>query len=707
LEKFKKHKDLILEFIKNDGYIAMKPSEIMFLLDVPAKDKAEFSEIIKVLEREGEIIITKKGKIMPLEDFNIVKGVFLGHAKGFGFIRGDGGRENDIFIPANKTNTATHKDIVLVKITSKKDVNYSAEGEIIKIIERGISNIVGIFESTLKGSGFVIPRETKIAQDIFIAKENTLKAVQGHVVVVKIIKAGNVERNLNPEGKIIEILGHINEPGVDILSVIKQFELPLVFSEKVIEEVRMLDFNITDEEIAKREDLRSLTMITIDGEDSKDLDDAVSLEIVGDIYRLGVHIADVSHYVSENSELDKEAFKRSTSVYLVDRVIPMLPHELSNGICSLNAGVDRLSLSCIMDIDKSGNVVAHKIIESIINVDKRTSYNGVNEALLGNEPYATEYKEFAEMLNNMNELRDILRTKRIKRGAIEFGFAEAKIILDADGVPVDIISAKRSVSSGIIEEFMLICNETVAEEYFWQELPFVYRSHEEPDREKIDILSEFVRKFGYHMKGKQTHSKSIQKLVQEFEGTDEEAVISRASLRSLKQARYTHECDGHFGLAAKYYCHFTSPIRRYPDLMIHRIIKANINGKLSDEEIQRFNINMPDMCKHTSLCERRAEDAEREVDNMKKIQFMEDKIGWEFEGFISSVTNWGIYVELPNTVEGMVSLSDMNDDYYVYDNKNYRVIGERTKKIYELGQKVRVKLVRASVGSMKIDFVFI
>ena len=702
-----KHINLILNFIKSEDYLPMKPSEMAFLMSVPPDDKNEFLAIINSLEKRGEIIITKKGKITLPEKFDMVKGIFLSHHKGFGFVRTNDDKKDDIFVSINNTNGAMHKDTVLVKIIEKKHAGASAEGEIIKIIERGLTRIVGVYESSDRGFGFVIPREAKLPQDIFISRENTLKAADGHVVVVEIIKSGDMSKNLNPEGKIVEILGHINDPGVDILSVVKQFEFPLVFSEESIKEMQNLDFNISKEEVIRREDFRNIPMITIDGEDSKDLDDAISLEIIDDVYRLSVHIADVSHYIKENSHLDKEAFKRSTSVYLVDRVIPMLPYELSNGICSLNAGVDRLALSCIMDIDKNGNVINHRITESVININKRMSYKGVNEALSGNEPYSLEYAEFLDMLNKMNELREILKSKRIKRGAIEFGFSEAKIVLDEDGFPIDIISEKRSLSAGIIEEFMLVCNETVAEEYFWLELPFIYRSHEEPDRDKIEILSEFVRKFGYYMKGKITHSKSIQKLIGEFEGTDEESVISRVALKSLKQARYTHECEGHFGLAAKYYCHFTSPIRRYPDLMIHRIIKSHINNELSENKINYLKKSMPDICKQTSMLERRAEDAEREVDNMKKIQFMEDKIGWDFEGFISSVTNWGIFVELPNTVEGMVSLADLRDDYYVYDNKNYRVIGERTKKIYELGQRVKVVLVNASVESMKIEFKFL
>lgn len=700
---FEERKNKILGFINDERYTPMRKSDIALILEVPSRDMFIFEEAIDRLEKNGEIIITKKGKIMTPEQLNIISGVFTSNASGFGFVIPDKGADGDIFIPAFAVNGAMHKDKVLCRIINT--IGKRPEGEIIKVVEKGMNIIVGTFER-VKGFGFVTPDDKKIPQDIFISKEHSRGAVSGHKVVVKIIKTPNDGKS--PEGIITEIIGHINDPGVDILSVIKQFELPLDFPDDVYKEIEKIDDEIDRGSLGERRDLRDILMVTIDGEDAKDLDDAVSIQILPNgNFKLGVHIADVSEYVKENSPLDKEAIKRGTSVYLVDRVIPMLPHKLSNGICSLNAGVDRLALSCIMEIDKCGKVVSHEVCPSVIRIDKRMSYTIVND-LLTNEKseYFTEYEDFIQMFKNLESLRNVLLDKRVKRGAVEFDFTEAKIILDKEGKPVDIKPYERNVATSIIEECMLVCNETIAEQFYWLETPFVFRSHSEPDSEKVQKLSEFVAKFGYKIKGSSTHPKSFQKVLAEAKDTPEDIIINRVVLRSLKQARYTSENEGHFGLAAKYYCHFTSPIRRYPDLEIHRIIKEYLRGNLNEKRTISLSKKVTEIARISSARERVAEDAERETDNLKKVEFMADKVGQVFDGIISGVTNWGIYVELPNTVEGLVSLKDMEDDYYVYDEDNLRYIGEHTHKVYSLGDRVKVKLVRADLYERNLNFKF-
>ncbi len=530
----------------------------------------------------------------------------------------------------------------------------------------------------------------------------------GHKVVVEITDYGEDRRN--PEGKVIEILGHINDPGVDILSVIRRYELAVEFPEEVYAEIEHLGTEVAKADKKGREDLRDLLTITIDGADAKDLDDAVSLKRLGNgNFELGVHIADVSHYVRENTALDKEAYARGTSVYLVDRVIPMLPHKLSNGICSLNPHVDRLALSCLMEVNGRGEVVSHRILESIINSDYRMTYTAVREILEDGTPALLEqYAEILPMLEDMEELRQILGEKRRKRGSVNFDLPESKIILDENGKPIDIKPYEKSIATNMIEEFMLVCNETIAENSFWQEMPFMYRSHQEPDEDKLEKMEQFLRGFGYYLRKKdgEIHPRELQKVLQKAEETDEERIITRMVLRSMMQARYTAENGGHFGLAAKYYCHFTSPIRRYPDLEIHRMIKKMLHGELDEKASAYYRRKMPDWAKHCSKQERVAEDAERDTDALKKVEFMEDKVGQIYEGIISGVTNWGIYVELPNTIEGMVALSQMDDDYYEFDEKKMLVFGKRTKKSYRLGDKVVVSVAKVDRMMGTIDFVF-
>ena len=703
----KERKERILAYMESEGYVPIKRRDMRAMLSVPQEDREKFESLINELIAEGRVFETKKGKLASPKDLQMATGTFIGHARGFGFVTPDAGGE-DIFIPASETMGAMQKDRVLYKMLHKAEKGKKADGVIVRILERGQQRIVGTFEAGSKGYGFVVADDKKIAKDIFISRENTKGAVTGHKVVVEITDYGEDRRN--PEGKVIEILGHVNDPGVDILSVIRRYELAVEFPEEVYAEIEHLGTEVAEADKKGREDLRDLLTITIDGADAKDLDDAVSLKRLGNgNFELGVHIADVSHYVRENTALDKEAYARGTSVYLVDRVIPMLPHKLSNGICSLNPHVDRLALSCLMEVNGRGEVVSHRILESVINSDYRMTYTAVREILEDGTPALLEqYAEILPMLEDMEELRQILGEKRRKRGSVNFDLPESKIILDENGKPIDIKPYEKSIATNMIEEFMLVCNETIAENSFWQEMPFMYRSHQEPDEDKLEKMEQFLRGFGYYLRKKdgEIHPRELQKVLQKAEETDEERIITRMVLRSMMQARYTAENGGHFGLAAKYYCHFTSPIRRYPDLEIHRMIKKMLHGELDEKASAYYRRKMPDWAKHCSKQERVAEDAERDTDALKKVEFMEDKVGQIYEGIISGVTNWGIYVELPNTIEGMVALSQMDDDYYEFDEKKMLVFGKRTKKSYRLGDKVVVSVAKVDRMMGTIDFVF-
>jgi len=706
LDDFKKtmekRKESLLEFIKSDDYKPMKPCDLAYLIQVDPRERDLFDKLIEELEKDGLVMMTKRRKIMPVQSLNLIRGIFQATERSFGFVAPEDGAGRDIFIESAYINGAMNKDTVLCRILRPESAGKRPEGEIVKIIKRGTNSIVGTFMRE-RNHAFVRPDDKKLRQDIYIPKKAAANYINGSKVVVKITKPPS-ERDKNPEGKIIEVLGHINEPGVDILSIVRQFEIPTEFSARARAQAIQTPQSVSAMEMEGRLDLRHLKTVTIDSEDALDLDDAITIEKNDSGYSLGVHIADVNHYVKDGSVLDLEARARGTSVYLADRVIPMLPMELSNGICSLNAEVDRLALSCIMDIDMDGNVVAHKIAETLIWIDKRCSYKGVSAVLEG-ENVSDEYVEYVDMFALMKDLQGILKDKRKKRGAIEFDFPECKVKLDEEGKPIAIEPRIRDIASGIIEEFMLICNETVAEEYFWLDAPFVYRCHEEPDSEKIEGLTEFVRHFGLFIKGKSNHPKNFQMLIDEIKNSPEEALISKAILRSLKQARYSDENTGHFGLASKYYCHFTSPIRRYPDLQIHRIIKDNIAGRLPAND-ERYRRILVDVAKFSSMAERNAEEAEREVENLKKVEFMADKIGQVFEAVISHVTSFGIFVELPDTVEGLVSYAHIEDDYYVYNEKTMQAVGEESGRIYRPGQRVSVKLINADLINRRLDFVF-
>ncbi len=705
MEDYKNKKNLVLDLLEDEGLPSVNAKDILKILEVPAEDYDMFYKIIDELQEEGLVVKTRRNKLILGKKVNLYVGLFESNSNGFGFVRIEG-EEHDVFIPKRFMNGAMHKDKVICKVTKEKENGKKREGEIVKVLEKGKKKIVGTFQKN-KSFGFVVADDKKYLKDVFIPKKYCKDAVSGHKVLVEITKAP--EEGSKPEGKILEILGHINDPGVDILSIVYDLDIPTEFPDEVYKQVENIPSEVNVDECKDRVDMRDVQMVTIDGEDAKDLDDAIHIKkLENDNYELGVHIADVTHYVKEGTPLDKEALRRGTSVYLVDRVIPMLPHKLSNGICSLNAGVERLALSCTMEIDKNGEVKKHKLHKSLIKIDKRMSYTIVNDVLTNeNSEYKKDNEEFIDMFKNMQELRDILLNKRIERGAIEFDFPEAKIKLNKLGKPIDIVKYERNSATSIIEEFMLVCNETVAEEYHWLNLPFVFRSHAEPDPEKMLKLKEFIQAFGYYLKGKSNHSKSIQKLLSRIDGTEEETIISRLTLRSMKQARYTPNNEGHFGLAAKYYCHFTSPIRRYPDLQIHRIIKHNIDNGFSEKYQEQLAEKMPEVCNMCSTNERTAEQAEREVNKLKKVEYMADKIGQEFDGVISSVTSWGIYVELPNTVEGMVSTNTLDDDYYVFDNVHLKYVGEKNGKEYGIGKKVKIKVKKANIEERTLDFEFV
>ena len=701
-ELFEKRKNLICELVQDEMYVPMKEKEMAAFMQVAKEDREEFRKVLDELLKESKISITSKGKYMK-PDANIVTGVFISNARGFGFVEVEG-REEDLFVPEDNVNGAFHNDIVQAKILPGQR-GKRQEAEIIRIVSRGTTQVVGIFQKS-KNFGFVIPDNMKLSSDIFVPLERSKGAVDGHKVVVELTDYGNDRRK--PEGKVVEILGHINDPGVDILSMVRNFGLPMEFDEKVMNQAERVASEVSEADMLGREDLRDVVMVTIDGEDAKDLDDAVSVSKEGDDYLLGVHIADVTNYVQENSALDREALKRGTSVYLVDRVIPMLPHKLSNGICSLNAGVDRLALSCIMRINSKGEVVDYRIVESVICVDQRMSYTSVKKILEDKDAEeCSKYETFVPMFQMMEELAGILRAKRKKRGSIDFDFPETKIILDKEGHPLEIKPYDRNTATKIIEDFMLIANETVAQHFYWLELPFVYRIHDNPDPERIQQLGVFISNFGYGIKTTQeeVHPKEIQKLLGKIEGTPEEALISRLALRSMKQAKYSIECIGHFGLACQYYCHFTSPIRRYPDLQIHRIIKEQLRGRLKDNRIRHYNDILAQVADHSSRMERRADEAERETDKLKKTEYMEQHIGERFEGVISGITSWGIYVELPNTVEGLIHVSELRGDYYYYDEKNYEMVGRDSGRKYKLGQRIAVIVEGTDRFTRTVDFI--
>lgn len=697
-------KSKVVEFMEKQAYKPMLREELARAFEIDSVDYRDFYKLLDEMEKEGLIIKTHKDRYGIPEKMNLVVGKLQCNQRGFGFVIPDNKELKDVFISSDDMNGALHGDKVVARLISKNGEGRSQEGEIIRILERVNKTVVGTFENS-KNFGFVIPSDTRINMDIFIPKSDINNAKTNQIVIVEITKWP--EKRRNPEGRIVEILGHKNDTGTDILAIIKKYGLPENFPEEVIAEVERIPEEIHEAEIKRRLDLRDKTIITIDGADAKDLDDAISIEKLNNgNYKLGVHIADVTYYVRENSPLDKEALKRGTSVYLVDRVIPMLPKKLSNGVCSLHPGEPRLTLSVFMEINKSGKVVDHQIVETVIESKERLVYDNISDLLEHNDQEQLgRYAHILDDLKLMEELCHILTKKREERGSIDFDFPEAKIILDKKGHPIEVKKFDRRIANRMIEEFMLISNETVAEYMYWADIPFLYRIHEDPDMEKINEFNKFIHNFGYHLKGTQEiHPKELQELIKKIENTREENIINTLMLRSLRKAKYSSEPEGHFGLAAKYYSHFTAPIRRYPDLQIHRIIKEFINNKINEKRIGKLNSILPKVAEQSSTTERIADEASRETDDLKKVEYMSSRIGEEYEGIISGVMPFGIFVELDNTIEGLVHISSLIDDYYEYDQPNYRFIGRRTNKIYRIGDKVNIKVVGTNIANRQIDF---
>ncbi|MBM7608635.1 ribonuclease R [Lysinibacillus composti] len=696
----------LLELMKNEDYKPMKVDEIEEVLQL--EDADEFKELVKTLVRmedQGFVVRSRSNRYGLPERMNLLRGKFIGHAKGFGFVTPEEEGMDDIFIPPHEINGALNGDTVLIRVL-KESSGDRREGTITKIIERGKTTFVGTYQAN-RGFGFVVTDDKKMNMDIFVAKEDTLGAVDGHKVVVEITNWPSDIKSAT--GMITKILGHKNDPGVDILSIIYKHDIPPEFPKEVVDAAGSVPDSIDPKDLADRRDLRNETIVTIDGADAKDLDDAVTVTKNEDgTYKLGVHIADVSFYVTEGSIIDQEAYERGTSVYLTDRVIPMIPHRLSNGICSLNPQVDRLTLSCEMIIDQNGHVVKHEIFQSVINTTERMTYSDVYKILEEqDEELIKRYEPLVPMFKDMAELAEILRNKRAERGAIDFDFKESKILVDDEGWPTDVVIRERTVAERLIEEFMLVANETVAEHFHWMQVPFIYRIHEDPKPEKLQRFFEFVTNFGLVVKGtgNSVHPKALQEIIKAIEGLPEEPVISTMLLRSLQQAKYYPESIGHFGLSTDFYTHFTSPIRRYPDLIVHRLIRTYlVNGDVSKETQFKWAQQMDEIADHTSERERRAVDAERDVDALKKAQYMSDKIGEEFEGMVSSITNFGIFVELPNTIEGLVHISNMTDDYYHFDDRQMIMIGEHTKRQFRIGDEVTVRVANVSIEESSVDF---
>lgn len=696
----------ILTFMRDEAYKPLTVEELEEAFGIEDADGfKEFVKTLVALEEEGLIVRTRSNRYGMPERMNLVRGKVIGHPKGFAFVTPEEPGLDDIFIPPSELKNAMHGDTVLVRVQADSS-GARREGTIVRIVERGVKEVVGTYTES-KYFGFVIPDDKRIVNDIFIPKHAANGAVEGHKVVVRL--TSYPEGRMSAEGEVVRILGHKNDPGVDILSIIYKHGLPLQFPDDVIEHANRVPDVITEQDLEGRRDLRGEMIVTIDGEDAKDLDDAVTVtKLENGNYKLGVHIADVSHYVEEGSPIDREAYERGTSVYLVDRVIPMIPHRLSNGICSLNPKVDRLTLSCEMEITPQGEVVRHDIFQSVIRTAERMTYSDVNKILVDkDEALREKYAPLVPMFELMAELADILRTKRMKRGAIDFDFKEAKVLVDENGKPYDVVLRERSVAERLIEEFMLAANETVAEHFHWLNVPFIYRVHEDPKPEKLQRFLEFITNFGYVVKGtgNQIHPRALQQILEAVRGEPEEMVISTVMLRSMKQARYDAESLGHYGLSTEFYTHFTSPIRRYPDLIVHRLIRTYlINGQMDLDTQQKWAEKLPEIAEHASDMERRAVEAERETDDLKKTEFMEDKIGMEFDGIISSVTNFGLFVELPNTIEGLVHVSYLTDDYYRYDERHYALIGERTGKMYRIGDEITVRVINVNKDERIVDF---
>lgn len=698
-------KQIILDFLGSEGYIPMKAKEIAYILGVKKEEYNEFAEILNELEREYKIIKNRKSKYRLSEE-KVLEGVYRKNTKGFGFVKIEN-EEEEIYISKENSMNALNGDTVFIKILEEKEQGKSAEGKIIKIKKHEKNTVVGTFQNN-KNFGFVVPDDRSFGTDIFISKNNFGKARAGHKVLVEITKYP--ENGKNAEGKVVEVIGNVNEAGVDMLSLIKEYNLPAKFPEEVVQEAKSKGDEINPKDIKNRVDLRDKKIFTIDGEDAKDLDDAVRVEKLenGD-YILDVHIADVSHYVKQDSLLDREAFLRGTSIYMLGRVIPMLPRELSNGICSLNEGQDRLTLSCSMKINPKGEVIDSKVYKAVIKVTKRMTYASVQKILdRSDEEVLKKYEEYIDEFDKMSELAKILKKKRLEQGYLNLDIPESKIELDVDGWAVNVKKYETSFSNEIIEQFMLTANETIAEKFYWLEAPFIYRVHEEPDIDKIKEANKFLYNLNLKIKANKEniHPKAFSMVLEEVKGKQEEKVVSNLLLRTLKLAKYEDENKGHFGIASKYYCHFTSPIRRYPDLFIHRIISEYLdkNYDVSNEFIIENKKRAKGGAQNSSEREKVATQVEREAEKIKKAEYMEKHIGEEYEGIVSSITSFGMFVELENTVEGLVRFDDLGDEYFIYDEDRKILVGEQTKTTYKIGDNVKIRVKNSSKVLRQIDF---
>ncbi|HHY42627.1 MAG TPA: ribonuclease R [Thermoanaerobacterales bacterium] len=698
--------EYLLQFMKEQAYKPMTEGELLTALNIDPGEKDFLIKTLNSMEKQGLIVKNRRGRYGVPEKMNLIIGQLEGHPGGYGFLLPENPELDDIYVSREDMNGAMHGDMVLVRPKVPAKGSSKAEGEVVRILKRSHKTVVGTVERG-KQYSFVVPDDKRIFYDLYVPKEKTNGAKNGQKVVAKIIEWPQKRRN--PVGEIIEILGYPEEPGIDILSIIKKYDLPLDFPEKVQKQVQQIPDEVLDEDLVDREDFRNQKIITIDGEDAKDLDDAVSIEVTDGGYRLGVHIADVSYYVKEKSPLDIEALKRGCSVYLVDRVIPMLPPKLSNGICSLNPRVDRLTMSVIIDFDKEANIKSYKITPSVIKTCERMTYTQVNKILEDkDQEMINRFKYLLDDLTAMRELAEKLTQKRFARGSLDFDIEEAKVILDENGHPVDVKKEERRIGNRIIEEFMIAANEVVAEHIFWLKIPLIYRIHEDPDDEKIRSLKEFLYGLGYTLKGTQNlKPKSLQQILEKAKGKPEQRLVNTMLLRSLKQARYSGMNSGHFGLASLYYTHFTSPIRRYPDLIVHRILRKQLNNEIDEKQEKKLSKMVEKVAKISSERERIAEEAERETVDLKIAEYMASKIGETYEAIVSGVTSFGVFVELDNTVEGLVHVSNMEDDYYHFNEKSMALVGERTGRTFRIGDKVKVKVEHVNMAERQIDFVLV
>lgn len=697
-------REKILTFMRDESYAPMTSEELLDALGSEGSATKFWQELL-ALEQNGEIIKTRFDTYGLPEKMGLVAGRFQLTSKGFGFVIPDNkGDRPDVFIPPRALNGAMNNDRVLARVNNDTH-GKKPEGEILRIIVHANNKVVGIFHQS-GDFAFVTPDDKRIGQDVYIMRKNFNGAKDGQKVVVEITEWPQEHRKA--EGKISEILGNIGDVGLEILSIIKQNDLPLEFPEEVLAASRKVPKTIKKSELTGRRDLRDRAVVTVDGEDAKDLDDAVYVEqIAKDEYLLGVYIADVSYYVTENSILDKEARERGTSVYLVDRVLPMLPERLSNGICSLNAGEDRLAMACEMHLDSKGTVLSYEIFPAVINVRHRLSYNIVRAILAGDSEMCERYEDILPMVARMDILRQILHDKRARRGAVDFDLPEQKVILDEKLHPIDIVQRIHGNAESIIEEFMLAANETVAQHMFSQHWPFIYRVHDLPNEEKMQDFAKLLANFNIKFRVKEeTEPKDIQQAVKKISGRPEERLVTTVALRSMKPAVYQTDNIGHFGLAAKYYTHFTSPIRRYPDLIVHRLLRAWMQSpKLKESEVEPLEDKLDVIAEHSSIRERAAADAERATVDLKMCEYMADHIGEEFDGVISGVTAFGMFVELSNGVEGLVHISSLMDDYYEFYEEHYALVGTHTKHTYRLGDKVRIEVLQVNISDVSIDFI--